>query len=442
MKIGMVSLGCPKNLVDSEVMLGIIRDKKMEITNNPAEADLIIVNTCGFIESAKEESVNTVLQMAEYKNEGCCKYLIMTGCLSQRYADELFESMPEVDAVVGTDCFTDIAWIIDEVMAGKRVKHLQKLASKNIAMLPRMLTTPSYMAYLKIAEGCDNCCSYCIIPQLRGPYTSRPYEEVLAEAKALADSGVKELIVVAQDTTRYGEDLYGKLLLPKLLHDLHDLEGIQWIRVMYLYPNNFTDELIEAFATLDKVCKYIDIPLQHASDRLLDSMNRYDTRAQVETLLEKLRTRIPGITIRTTFIVGFPGETEEDFAELQDFMEKQRFENAGVFQYSQEEGTVAGAMPNQIAQEVKENRYHELMALQAGISEEIHQNREGEELDVLVEGFDEENDKLAFGRSIHEAPDIDGNIFIEGAEDVQIGDIVRVRILQGFTYEMVGELIK
>lgn len=253
MKIGMVSLGCPKNLVDSEVMLGIIRDKKMEITNNPAEADLIIVNTCGFIESAKEESVNTVLQMAEYKNEGCCKYLIMTGCLSQRYADELFESMPEVDAVVGTDCFTDIAWIIDEVMAGKRVKHLQKLASKNVAMLPRMLTTPSYMAYLKIAEGCDNCCSYCIIPQLRGPYTSRPYEEVLAEAKALADSGVKELIVVAQDTTRYGEDLYGKLLLPKLLHDLHDLEGIQWIRVMYLYPNNFTDELIEAFATLDKV---------------------------------------------------------------------------------------------------------------------------------------------------------------------------------------------
>lgn len=442
MKIGMVSLGCPKNLVDSEVMLGIIRDKKMEITNNPAEADLIIVNTCGFIESAKEESVNTVLQMAEYKNEGCCKYLIMTGCLSQRYADELFESMPEVEAVVGTDCFTDIAWVIDEVMAGKRVKHLQKLASKNVAMLPRMLTTPRYMAYLKIAEGCDNCCSYCIIPQLRGPYTSRPYEEVLAEAKALADSGVKELIVVAQDTTRYGEDLYGKLLLPKLLQDLNDLEGIQWIRVMYLYPNNFTDELIEAFATLDKVCKYIDIPLQHASDRLLDSMNRYDTRAQVETLLEKLRTRIPGITIRTTFIVGFPGETEEDFAELQDFMEKQRFENAGVFQYSQEEGTVAGAMPNQIDQEVKENRYHELMALQAGISEEIHQDREGEELDVLVEGFDEENDKLAFGRSIHEAPDIDGNIFIEGAEDVQIGDIVRVRILQGFTYEMVGELIK
>ena len=437
MKIGMVSLGCPKNLVDSEVMLGLIREKQLEITNDPAEADLIIVNTCGFIESAKEESINTVLQMAEYKQNGSCKYLVMTGCLGQRYADELFESMPEVDAIVGTDSFTDIGWVIDQVMAGKRLKHLQKLESKNVAMPPRMLTTPSYMAYLKIAEGCDNCCSYCIIPQLRGPYTSRPYAEVLAEAKALADSGIKELIVVAQDTTRYGEDTTGKLLLPQLLHDLNALEGIEWIRVMYLYPNNFTDELIEAFATLDKVCKYIDIPLQHASDRLLDSMNRYDTREQVETLLNKLRTRIPGITIRTTFIVGFPGETEEDFEELKDFVEKQRFENAGVFQYSQEEGTVAGAMENQIAAEVKENRYHELMALQAGISEEIHQEREDAELDVLVEGFDEDN--LAYGRSTHEAPDIDGTIFIENAEGLAVGDMVRVRILQGFTYEMVGE---
>lgn len=439
MKIGMVSLGCPKNLVDSEVMLGLIREKQLEITNDPAEADLIIVNTCGFIESAKEESINTVLQMAEYKQNGSCKYLVMTGCLGQRYADELFESMPEVDAIVGTDSFTDIGWVIDQVMAGKRLKHLQKLESKNVAMPPRMLTTPGYMAYLKIAEGCDNCCSYCIIPQLRGPYTSRPYDEVLAEAKALAESGIKELIVVAQDTTRYGEDTTGKLLLPQLLRDLNALEGIRWIRVMYLYPNNFTDELIEAFATLDKVCKYIDIPLQHASDRLLDSMNRFDTRAQVEELLEKLRTRIPGITIRTTFIVGFPGETEEDFAELLDFVEKQRFENAGVFQYSQEEGTVAGAMENQIAPEIKENRYHELMALQAGISEEIHQEREEAELEALVEGFDEDN--LAYGRSTHEAPDIDGTIFIENAEDLKVGDMVRVRILQGFTYEMVAERI-
>ena len=439
MKIGMVSLGCPKNLVDSEVMLGLIREKQLEITNDPAEADLIIVNTCGFIESAKEESINTVLQMAEYKQKGSCKYLVMTGCLGQRYADELFESMPEVDAIVGTDSFTDIGWVIDQVLAGKRLKHLQKLESKNVAIPPRMLTTPTYMAYLKIAEGCDNCCSYCIIPQLRGPYTSRPYDEVMAEAKALADSGIKELIVVAQDTTLYGKDTTGKLLLPQLLRDLNALEGIQWIRVMYLYPNNFTDELIEAFATLDKVCKYIDIPLQHASDRLLSSMNRYDTRAQVEELLAKLRTRIPGITIRTTFIVGFPGETDEDFAELLDFVEKQRFENAGVFQYSQEEGTVAGAMENQIAPEIKENRYHELMALQAGISEDIHREREEAELEVLVEGFDEDN--LAYGRSTHEAPDIDGTIFIENAEGLKVGDMVRVRILQGFTYEMVAERI-
>ena len=439
MKIGMVSLGCPKNLVDSEVMLGLIREKQLEITNDPAEADLIIVNTCGFIESAKEESINTVLQMAEYKQDGSCQYLVMTGCLGQRYADELFESMPEVDAIVGTDCFTDIGWVIDQVMAGKRLKHLEKLTSKNVAMPPRMLTTPGYMAYLKIAEGCDNCCSYCIIPQLRGPYTSRPYDEVMAEARALAASGIKELIVVAQDTTRYGEDLTGQLLLPQLLRDLNALEGIEWIRVMYLYPNNFTDELIEAFATLDKVCKYIDIPLQHASDRLLESMNRFDTRQQVETLLNKLRTRIPGITIRTTFIVGFPGETDEDFAELLDFVEKQRFENAGVFQYSQEEGTVAGEMENQIAPEVKENRYHELMALQAGISEEIHQEREDAELDVIVEGFDEDN--LAYGRSAHEAPDIDGTIFIENAEGLKVGAMVRVRILQGFTYEMVGERV-
>lgn len=441
MKLGMVSLGCPKNLVDSEVMLGLIREKNFTVTNDPADAEIIIVNTCGFIESAKEESINTILQMNEYKTQGSCRYLIVTGCLSQRYADELAQSIPEVDAFVGTECFTDISWVIEQVMDGKKVLHMTRNTAEQLVEMPRMLTTPEYMAYLKIAEGCDNCCSYCIIPKLRGPYTSRPYEAVMAEAKELAASGIKEIIVVAQDTTRYGEDLYGKLMLPQLLKDLNDLEGIEWIRVMYCYPNNFTDELIEAFATLPKVCKYVDLPLQHASNSLLASMNRYDTKEQVEALLKKLRTSIPGIVIRTTFIVGFPGETEADFEELKEFVAAQRFENAGVFKYSQEEGTVAGAMPNQIPEEIKENRYHELMALQAEISEELHQDLEGQELYVVIEGFDEENPSLAVARSYREAPDIDGNIFVENADNLHIGEFAKVRILQGFTYELVAEQV-
>lgn len=439
MKLGMVSLGCPKNLVDSEVMLGIIRDKDFTVTNDPAEADIIIVNTCGFIESAKEESINTILQMSEYKTQGNCRYLIVTGCLSQRYSADLAQNIPEVDAFVGTECFTDIAWVIEQVLNGKKVMHMEKNQTAELQAMPRMLTTPDYMAYLKIAEGCDNCCSYCIIPKLRGPYTSRPYDEVLAEAKELAAHGIREIIVVAQDTTRYGEDLYGKLMLPQLLKDLNDLDGIEWIRVMYCYPNNFTDELINAFATLPKVCKYVDLPLQHASNRLLSSMNRYDTKEEVEQLLNKLRSAVSGIVIRTTFIVGFPGETDHDFKELKDFVEQQRFENAGVFQYSQEEGTVAGSMPNQIPDEIKENRYHELMALQAEISEELHQEMEGKELTVVIEGFDEENPQLAIARSYREAPEIDGNIFVENAADLQVGQFVKVRVVQGFTYEMVAE---
>lgn len=441
MKLGMVSLGCPKNLVDSEVMLGLIREKNFTVTNDPADAEIIIVNTCGFIESAKEESINTILQMSEYKTQGSCRYLIVTGCLSQRYADELAQSIPEVDAFVGTECFTDISLVIEQVMDGKKILHMTRNTAEQPVEMPRMLTTPEYMAYLKIAEGCDNCCSYCIIPKLRGPYTSRPYEAVMAEAKELAASGIKEIIVVAQDTTRYGEDLYGKLMLPQLLKDLNDLEGIEWIRVMYCYPNNFTDELIEAFATLPKVCKYVDLPLQHASNSLLASMNRYDTKEQVEALLKKLRTSIPGIVIRTTFIVGFPGETEADFEELKEFVAAQHFENAGVFKYSQEEGTVAGAMPNQIPEEIKENRYHELMALQAEISEELHQDLEGQELDIVIEDFDEENPSLAVARSYREAPDIDGSIFVENANNLHIGEFTKVRILQGFTYELVAEQI-
>ena len=447
MKIGVVSLGCPKNLVDSETMLGLIHEENYEITNDPSEAEIIIVNTCGFIESAKEESINTILQMAEYKKSGSCKYIIVTGCLSQRYAEELFNELPEADAIAGVEVYDEIGSIIKRVMNGERFIMLERskpnvIYTSKETFLPRILTTPSYTAYLKIAEGCDNCCSYCAIPKIRGPYRSKPMEQVLKEAKALADNGVKELIVVAQDTTRYGEDLPGgKLLLADLLKELNKIESLKWIRVMYCYPNNFTDELIETFASLDKVCKYVDLPLQHASNRLLASMNRYDTREEVETLLAKLRKRIPGIVIRTTFIVGFPGETDADFEELKEFVEQQRFENAGVFAYSQEEGTVAGAMPNQIPDEIKQERYHELMALQAQISEEIHKDTEGQTLEVLVEGIEEDGSGLHYGRSYREAPDIDGLVFIENPGDIKPGCFVKVNILQGFTYETVGERI-
>lgn len=447
MKIGVVSLGCPKNLVDSETMLGLIHEENYEITNDPSEAEIIIVNTCGFIESAKEESINTILQMAEYKKSGSCKYIIVTGCLSQRYAEELFNELPEADAITGVEVYDEIGSIIKRVMNGERFIMLERskpdvIYTSKESFLPRILTTPSYTAYLKIAEGCDNCCSYCAIPKIRGPYRSKPMEQVLKEAKALAANGVKELIVVAQDTTRYGEDLPGgKLLLADLLKELNKIESLKWIRVMYCYPNNFTDELIETFASLDKVCKYVDLPLQHASNRLLASMNRYDTREEVETLLAKLRKRIPGIVIRTTFIVGFPGETDADFEELKEFVEQQRFENAGVFAYSQEEGTVAGAMPNQIPDEIKQERYHELMALQAQISEEIHKDTEGQTLKVLVEGIEEDGSGLHYGRSYREAPDIDGLVFIENPGDIEPGCFIKVNILQGFTYESVGERI-
>lgn len=447
MKIGVVSLGCPKNLVDSETMLGLIHEENYKITNDPSEAEIIIVNTCGFIESAKEESINTILQMAEYKKSGSCKYIIVTGCLSQRYAEELFNELPEADAIAGVEVYDEIGSIIKRVMNGERFIMLERskpdvIYTSKKTFLPRILTTPSYTAYLKIAEGCDNCCSYCAIPKIRGPYRSKPMEQVLKEAKALANNGVKELIVVAQDTTRYGEDLPGgKLLLADLLKELNKIESLKWIRVMYCYPNNFTDELIETFASLDKVCKYVDLPLQHASNRLLASMNRYDTREEVETLLAKLRKRIPGIVIRTTFIVGFPGETDADFEELKEFVEQQRFENAGVFAYSQEEGTVAGAMPNQIPDEIKQERYHELMALQAQISEEIHKDTEGQTLEVLVEGIEEDGSGLHYGRSYREAPDIDGLVFIENPGDIEPGCFIKVNILQGFTYESVGERI-
>ncbi len=452
MKLGLISLGCPKNLVDSEVMLGIIEKYKIEITNRPEEAEIIIINTCGFIESAKQESIETILSMAAYKTEGCCKGLIVTGCLAQRYAKDLFQDMPEVDAIVGTNVYKDIGDVIERVMEGQRVMHLKEadmpsFESKGFWQVldgtgtpadPRKLTTPSYMAYLKIAEGCDNFCSFCAIPLIRGRYTSKPYEQVMAEARALVEQGVRELVVIAQDTTRYGQDLYGRLRLAELLRDLNGLPGLKWIRVLYSYPNTFTDELIEAYATLPKVCHYVDLPLQHASDRLLHAMRRRDKLKDTKRLLDKLRKRIPDIAIRTTFIVGFPGETEEDFAILKDFVIEQRFENAGVFQYSREENTIAGTMPDQIPEPMKQERYDELMAIQAGISEEIHRSLEGRELEAIIEGFEEGEEKLASARSYREAPDIDGTIFVEDASGLKPGDFVTVRVEQGFAYEVVA----
>ena len=449
MKLGLISLGCPKNLVDSEVMLGIIEKYHIEITNDPEAAEIIIVNTCGFIESAKQESIDTILSMAAYKTEGCCRYLIVTGCLAQRYAQELFQDMPEVDAIVGTNVYKDIAQVIEQVMQGQRVLHLTETDFEKINLEglqgnernlpdPRKLTTPPYMAYLKIAEGCDNFCSFCAIPLIRGRYTSKPYEQVMAEARELVERGVKELIVIAQDTTRYGQDLYGKLRLAELLHDLNGLPGLKWIRVLYSYPNTFTDELIEAYATLPKVCHYVDLPLQHASDRLLHAMRRRDKLSETEKLLKKLRERIPDIVIRTTFIVGFPGETEEDFAILKEFVTEQKFENAGVFQYSQEENTVAATLPEQIPEETKQERYDELMAIQAGISEDVHRSMEDRELEVVVEGYESEEENLVAARSYREAPDIDGSIFVENAPGLNPGDFIRVRIEQGFAYEVVA----
>ena len=463
MKLGLISLGCPKNLVDSEVMLGIIEKYNIEITNDPEAAEIIIVNTCGFIESAKQESIETILSMAAYKTEGCCRHLIVTGCLAQRYAQELFQEMPEIDAIVGTNVYKDIDRVIERVMQGQRVLHLKEedllplekgelahgtlefsedLPKETVALAdPRKLTTPPYMAYLKIAEGCDNFCSFCAIPLIRGRYTSKPYEQVMAEAKVLIDRGVKELVVIAQDTTRYGQDLYGKLRLAELLRDLNDLPGLQWIRVLYSYPNTFTNELIEAYATLPKVCHYVDLPLQHASDRLLHAMRRRDRLSETKLLLKKLRERIPDIVIRTTFIVGFPGETDEDFAILKDFVTEQRFENAGVFQYSQEENTAAASMPDQVPEEIKQDRYDELMAIQAGISEEIHREMENRELEVVVERYEEEESNLAAARSYREAPEIDGCIFVENAPGLEPGDFIRVRIEQGFAYEAVATRI-
>ena len=442
MKAGFVSLGCSKNLVDTEMMLGILREHGIELTPEPAEADILIVNTCAFIESAKEESITTILNMAEYKESGRCRSLIVAGCLGQRYGQELLDDMPEADAIIGTGAWNRIMEAVEESLKGHRVVIAGEDKLLYDEHAPRITTTPAYTAYVKIAEGCNNRCAFCAIPYIRGAYRSRPIEDIRDEVVNLAARGVKEIILIAQDTTEYGRDLYGEPQLAKLLRTLCTVEGVHWIRTLYSYPTYFSDELIETIASEPKLVKYVDLPMQHAHDEVLRRMHRPDTQASMRALIEKLRTRIPGVTIRSTFIVGFPGETDAQYQTLRNFLEEMRLDKVGVFTYSREEGTPAYDMPNQVPEDVMQERYHDLMSLQCKISEELNHELEGRELEVLVEGRDEEQANIAVGRSYREAPDVDGQVYIEGDTDSQIGDLVRVRVLQGFTYDVVGERVE
>ena len=442
MKAGFVSLGCAKNLVDTEVMLGILQKNGIELTNEPSEAEVLIVNTCAFIESAKEESITTVLNMADYKNSGCCRSLIVAGCLGQRYGQQLLDEMPEADAIIGTGAWQRIMEAVDETLKGNRVVISGESEIIYDARMPRIMTTPGYTAYVKIAEGCDNNCAFCAIPMIRGHYRSRKFEDVVEEVKRLASEGVKEINLIAQDTTNYGRDLYGKPRLAEPLKELCRIDGIKWIRTLYSYPRFFTDELIDVIASEPKIAKYVDLPLQHAHDAILRRMHRADTRESIEKLLEKIRERIPGVTVRSTFIVGFPGETDAHYQALREFLLKQRFDKVGIFTYSKEEDTPAYSMDGQVSEDVMQERYHELMSIQSKISEETNQALEGKELDILVEGRDEEQQTIAVGRSYREAPEVDGQVYIEGDTDSKPGDIVRVRVTQGFTYDVVGEPVE
>ena len=442
MKAGFVSLGCSKNLVDTEVMLGLIREKNIELVHDPADADILIVNTCAFIQSAKEESINTILDMAEYKKaeKGHCKVLIIAGCLGQRYGQELLEELPEADGIIGTEAWDRIGEVIDETLRGNRVVVKGDKPILYDASVPRIPTTPQYTAYVKIAEGCNNRCAFCAIPLIRGTYRSRSLEDVVQEVTALAGRGVREIVLIAQDTTQYGRDLYGEPKLAELLKKLCKVQGIKWIRTLYSYPRFFSDELIEVIANEEKLVKYVDIPLQHANDQVLKSMRRPDTKAQIVQLLQKIRQRIPGVVIRSTFIVGFPGETQEQYEELKDFIVEQRFDHVGIFTYSQEEDTAAAAMVGQIDEAVMQDRYHELKAIQSRISQEINESIEGQVLEVIVEGHTDEG--MSFGRCYRQADDVDDLVYIENDSVSRIGDVVRVRIMQGFTEDLVGERVE
>lgn len=437
-KIGLVSLGCPKNLVDSEIMLGKLRDEGYEFVQDRSDAQIIIVNTCGFIDSAKQESINTIIEMAALKNTNC-EMLIVTGCLAERYRDMIFDEVPEVDAVLGTGSYGAITSVLREAYAGKRVSIYGDLNDTSYLDGERVVSTGNGYAYIKIAEGCDNCCTYCVIPLLRGSFRSRKMDSIINEAKKLVASGVKEIILVAQDTTRYGTDNYGKRMLVELLRRLSRLDGIQWIRLLYCYPEEIDDELIEEIAQNEKICKYLDIPIQHASDSILKAMGRRGRSSDISKLLEKLRSAVPGIIIRTTIIVGFPGETEADFKILSDFIEKYRFDRLGVFMYSKEESTSASRMQQQVKAGVKRSRYEKLMRVQSQISAELNSNRLGKTYKVMVEGVSEDG-IFYYGRSYAESPDIDGLLYFTSTEPLEGNQMVNVKILDCGEYDLTGEV--
>ena len=440
MNILFISLGCDKNLVDSEVMLGLLDKKGYQIVDSEEDADIIVVNTCCFIHDAKEESIQTILEMAEYKKEGKLKALIVTGCLAQRYQQEIIDEIPEVDAVLGTTSYDHIVEAVEEALAGNGHVILEDVDALPDVKEKRLVTTGGHYAYMKIAEGCDKHCTYCIIPKLRGNYRSVPMEKLLAEAKDLADQGVKELILVAQETTVYGKDIYGEKSLHKLLRELCKIAGIQWLRILYCYPEEIYDELIQTIKEENKVCHYLDLPIQHASDAVLKRMGRRTSKAQLVEIIEKLRKEIPDISLRTTLITGFPGETQEQHEELKDFVDEMEFDRLGVFTYSPEEDTPAATMTGQIPEEVKEERQAELMELQQEIAFDLAEDMVGREVLVMIEG--KVADENAYvGRTYKDAPNVDGLIFINTDEELMSGDFARVRVTGALEYDLIGELI-
>lgn len=439
MKILFVSLGCDKNLVDSEMMLGMLQERGFTFTDDETEADVVVVNTCCFINDAKEESINTLLAMSELRKSGQVKALIAAGCLAQRYREEIQTEIPEVDAILGTTAIDSIVAAVEEVLAGQGQNHYSDINAAPVTGKKRVVTTGGHFAYLKIAEGCDKHCTYCIIPKVRGSYRSVPMESLVEEAKELAENGVKELILVAQETTLYGVDLYGKKSLPELLRRLAAISGIFWIRILYCYPEEITDELIDTIASEPKVCHYLDIPIQHASDPVLKRMGRRTNEEELRAMVEKLRARIPDICLRTTLISGFPGETEEDFEELYRFVNEMEFDRLGVFTYSQEEDTPAAGMPDQVEEAEKERRREELMELQQAVAFEKAETMVGRILTVMIEGkvADEET---YVARTYRDAPNVDGYLFLNTSASLMTGDLVKVRVTDWNEYDLIGEI--